>query len=29
MVTNNLISFILSKVGHRDLGICFGDKLGP
>jgi len=28
-VTNNLTGLILSKVGHRDLGIYFGDKLGP
>jgi hypothetical protein len=26
-VTNNLISLILSRVGHRDLGICFSDNL--
>jgi len=29
MVTNNLIGLILSRVGCRDLGIYFGDKLGP
>jgi len=29
MVTNNLAGLILSRVGYRDLGICFGDKLGP
>ena len=25
IVTNNLIGLILSRVGRRDLGICFGD----
>ena len=28
-VTNNLIGLIFSRVGRRDLGISFGDKLGP
>ena len=27
-VTNNLIGLIFSGVGHRNLGIYFGDKLG-
>ncbi len=27
-VTNNLIGLILSRVGRRDLGICFGNKPG-
>jgi len=27
-VTNNLAGLILSRVGRRDLGIYFGDKLG-
>jgi len=27
-VTNNLIGLIFSGVGRRDLGICFGNKLG-
>jgi len=27
-VTNNLIGFIFSRVGYRDLGICFGNKPG-
>ena len=26
-VTNNLIGFIFSKVGRRDLGMCFSNKL--
>jgi hypothetical protein len=29
LVTNNLIGLIFSRVGRRDLGICFGNKLGP
>ena len=29
MVTNNLTGFIFSRVGRRDLGISFGNKLGP
>jgi len=28
-VTNNLIGLILFRVGCRDLGIYFSDKLGP
>jgi len=28
-VTNNLAGLILSRVGYRDLGICFGDNLSP
>jgi len=28
MVTNNLTGFILSRMGYRDLGMYFGDKLG-
>jgi hypothetical protein len=28
IVTNNLIGLILSRVGRRDLGIRFSDKLG-
>jgi len=27
-VTNNLIGFIFSRVGRRDLGIYFSNKLG-
>jgi hypothetical protein len=27
-VTNNLIGLVLSRVGYRDLGIRFGNKLG-
>jgi hypothetical protein len=27
MVTNNLTGFVLSRVGYRDLGIRFSDKL--
>jgi hypothetical protein len=27
-VTNNLVGLILSRVGRRDLGMRFGDKLG-
>ena len=27
-VTNNLIGLIFSRVGYRDLGICFGNKPG-
>jgi hypothetical protein len=29
IITNNLISLILLRVGYRDLGICFGNKLSP
>ena len=29
LVTNNFTGFILSRVGRRDLGIYFGDKLSP
>jgi hypothetical protein len=28
IVTNNLIGLILSRVGHRDLGMRFSDKPG-
>jgi hypothetical protein len=28
MVTNNLISLIFFRVGRRDLGIWFSNKLG-
>jgi hypothetical protein len=28
-VTNNLTGLIFSRVGHRDLGICFSNKPGP
>jgi hypothetical protein len=28
-VTNNLVSLILSRVGYRDLGMCFSDNLSP
>jgi len=28
MVTNNLIGLIFPKVGRRDLGIYFSNKLG-
>ena len=27
--TNNLKGLIFSRVGYRDLGIYFGDKLSP
>ena len=27
-VANNLIGLIFPRVGRRDLGICFGNKLG-
>ena len=27
IITNNLVGFILSKVGYRDLSIYFGNKL--
>ena len=27
-VTNNLTGLIFSRVGYRDLGICFGNKPG-
>ena len=29
LVTNNLIGLIFSRVGYRDLGIYFSNKLGP
>jgi hypothetical protein len=29
IVADNLTGLILSKVGCRDLGICFSNKLGP
>ena len=29
LVTNNLTGLIFSRVGRRDLGIYFGNKLGP
>jgi len=29
LVTNNFAGLILSRVGHRDLGICFGNKPSP
>ena len=29
LVTNNLIGLIFFRVGYRDLGIYFGNKLGP
>ena len=29
LVTNNLIGLIFPRVGYRDLGIYFGNKLGP
>jgi hypothetical protein len=29
MVTNNLIGFILFRVGYEDLGIYFSNKLSP
>ena len=28
-VTDNLIGLILSRVGYRDLGMCFSNKLSP
>jgi len=28
-VANNSAGLIFSRVGHRDLGICFGNKLSP
>ena len=28
-VTNNLTGLVFSGVGYRDLGIYFGNKLGP
>jgi len=28
-VANNLMGLIFSRVGYRDLGICFGNKLSP
>ena len=27
-VTNNLIGLVFSRVGYRDLGMCFSNKLG-
>ena len=27
-VTNNLVGLILSRVGYKDLDICFSDKPG-
>ena len=29
MVTNNLAGFIFFKIGYRNLGIYFGNKLSP
>jgi len=29
LVTNNFTGLILSRVDRRDLGISFGNKLGP
>ena len=29
LVTKNLTGLIFSRVGRRDLGICFSNKLGP
>ena len=29
LVTNNLTGLVFSRVGRRDLGIYFGNKLGP
>ena len=29
VVTNNLAGFVLFKIGYRDLGICFSNKLSP
>jgi len=29
LVTNNFAGLILSRVGRRDLGICFSNKLSP
>ena len=29
LVTNNFMGLILFGVGHRDLDISFGNKLGP
>ena len=28
-VTNNLIGLILPRIGRRDLGVYFGNKLSP
>jgi hypothetical protein len=28
IVANNLIGLFFSRVGRRDLGMCFGNKLG-
>jgi hypothetical protein len=29
MVANNLTGLVFSRVGHRDLGMYFGNKLSP
>ena len=29
LVTNNLTGLVFSRVGRRDLGMCFGNKLSP
>ena len=29
LVTNNLTGLVFSGVGRRDLGMCFGNELGP
>jgi len=29
MVANNLIGLIFSRVGYRDLGMCFSNKPSP
>ena len=29
LVTNNLTGLVFSRVGRRDLGICFSNKPGP
>ena len=29
LVTNNLIGLVFSRVGYRDLGMYFSNKLGP
>jgi len=28
-VANNSVGLIFSRVGRRDLGMCFGNKLSP
>jgi len=28
-VANNLVGLIFSRVGYKDLGMCFSNKLGP